>query len=91
SAPATGTAARGSRLQVESLGLQIGGATILKDVNLDVAAGSLVGVIGPNGAGKTTLFNAVSGLVRPTAGRVLLDGDDITTTSVSSRARAGLG
>ncbi|MHC2998847.1 ABC transporter ATP-binding protein [Microbacterium sp. HJ5] len=91
SAPAAETALRGSRLQIESLGLQIGGATILKDVDLDVAAGSLVGVIGPNGAGKTTLFNAVSGLVKPTAGRVLLDGDDITTASVPARARAGLG
>ncbi len=91
STPAAETAGRGARLQVESLGLQIGGATILKDVALDVAAGSLVGVIGPNGAGKTTLFNAVSGLVRPTAGRVLLDGHDITTASVPARARAGLG
>jgi branched-chain amino acid transport system ATP-binding protein len=89
--PAAAPTGRGSRLQVESLGLQIGGATILKDVALDVAAGSLVGVIGPNGAGKTTLFNAVSGLVRPTAGRVLLDGQDITTASVPARARAGLG
>lgn len=82
---------RGSHLKIEGLGLQIGGATILKDVDLDVAAGSLVGVIGPNGAGKTTLFNAVSGLLKPTAGRVLLDGDDITTASVPARARAGLG
>jgi branched-chain amino acid transport system ATP-binding protein len=82
---------RGSHLKIEGLGLQIGGATILKDVGLDVAAGSLVGVIGPNGAGKTTLFNAVSGLLKPTAGRVLLDGDDITTASVPARARAGLG
>jgi branched-chain amino acid transport system ATP-binding protein len=91
SAPAAGTTGRGSRLQVESLGLQIGGATILKDVDLDVEAGALVGVIGPNGAGKTTLFNTVSGLVRPTGGRILLDGHDITTASVPARARAGLG
>ncbi|WP_127474498.1 ABC transporter ATP-binding protein [Microbacterium sulfonylureivorans] len=82
---------RGSHLKIEGLGLQIGGATILKDVELDVAAGSLVGVIGPNGAGKTTLFNVVSGLMKPTAGRVLLDDDDITTASVPARARAGLG
>ena len=52
-----------SALQIQALGLQIGGATILKDVELDVAAGSLVGVIGPNGAGKTTLFNVISGLM----------------------------
>ncbi|MET0297828.1 MAG: ABC transporter ATP-binding protein [Microbacterium sp.] len=80
-----------SALTIEGLGLQIGGATILKDVALDVAAGSLVGVIGPNGAGKTTLFNAISGLVKPTSGRILMDGVDITSASVSHRARAGLG
>ncbi|MBD8024378.1 ABC transporter ATP-binding protein [Microbacterium gallinarum] len=89
--PSAPPATRGSRLQVAGLGLQIGGATILTDVDLDVAAGSLVGVIGPNGAGKTTLFNVVSGLLKPTAGQVLLDGDDITTASVPARARAGLG
>jgi len=91
SAPAAETARRGSPLKIEGLGLQIGGATILKDVELDVAAGSLVGVIGPNGAGKTTLFNVISGLMKPTAGRVLLDDRDITTASVPARARAGLG
>ncbi|MFH8250292.1 ABC transporter ATP-binding protein [Microbacterium sp. B2969] len=85
------SAPRGSALRVEGLGLQIGGATILKDIDLDVAAGSLVGVIGPNGAGKTTLFNVVSGLVKPTSGRVVLDDRDITTASVPARARAGLG
>lgn len=91
SAPDARTARRGSPLKIEGLGLQIGGATILKDVELDVAAGSLVGVIGPNGAGKTTLFNVISGLMKPTAGRVVLDDRDITTASVPARARAGLG
>ena len=80
-----------SALRVESLGLQIGGATILKDVDLDVAPGSLVGVIGPNGAGKTTLFNVVSGIMTPTSGRVMMNGEDITRMSVPARARAGLG
>jgi len=80
-----------SALKIEGLGLQIGGATILKDVELDVAAGSLVGVIGPNGAGKTTLFNVISGLMKPSSGRVLMNGDDITSASVPARARAGLG
>ena len=85
------SAPRGSALRVEGLGLQIGGATILEDVGLDVAAGSLVGVIGPNGAGKTTLFNVISGLVKPTAGRIVLDDRDVTSASVPARARAGLG
>jgi branched-chain amino acid transport system ATP-binding protein len=78
-------------LEISGLGLQIGGARILEDVDLVIAPGSLVGVIGPNGAGKTTLFNVISGLVRPSAGRILMDGTDITTLSVPRRARAGLG
>ncbi|MFF5626873.1 ABC transporter ATP-binding protein [Microbacterium sp. NPDC012755] len=82
---------RGADLHVEGLGLQIGGATILKDVDLNIAAGSLVGVIGPNGAGKTTLFNTISGVTRPTSGRILLDGEDITRMPIPRRARAGLG
>jgi branched-chain amino acid transport system ATP-binding protein len=56
-----------------------------------VRAGELLAVIGPNGAGKTTLFNLVSGLLRPTAGRIELDGDDITGRAPASRTRAGLG
>ena len=78
-------------LRIEGLGLQIGGATILKDVELDIAPGSIVGVIGPNGAGKTTLFNVISGIARPTSGSIRMDGDDITRLSVPQRARAGLG
>lgn len=80
-----------SALRIEGLGLKIGGATILKDVDLDVAPGSIVGVIGPNGAGKTTLFNVISGVARPTEGGIVMDGDDITRSSVPERARAGLG
>ncbi len=81
----------GAALRVENLGLRIGGATILKDVDLDIAPGSLVGVIGPNGAGKTTLFNVISGILKPTEGRILMDGHDIAKMSVPQRARAGLG
>jgi branched-chain amino acid transport system ATP-binding protein len=78
-------------LAVEGLGLAIGGASILADVAFEVARGEMLGVIGPNGAGKTTLFNVLSGLARPTAGRVLLDGADVTHLAVHRRARAGLG
>lgn len=78
-------------LAVEGLGLAIGGASILADVGFEVGKGEMLGVIGPNGAGKTTLFNVLSGLVRPTAGRVLLDGADVTHLAVHRRARAGLG
>jgi branched-chain amino acid transport system ATP-binding protein len=78
-------------LATKGLGLVIGGATILADVSLDVLEGELIGVIGPNGAGKTSLFNLLSGLTRPTSGRVELDGRDVTGSSANRRARAGIG
>jgi branched-chain amino acid transport system ATP-binding protein len=78
-------------LATEDLGLDIGGATIVADVGLEVREGELLAVIGPNGAGKTTLFNLVSGLHRPTSGRVRLDGVDVTDEPPYRRARAGLG
>ena len=51
--------------------MQFRGLKALQDVSLAVAAGEIRGIVGPNGSGKTTLFNVVSGLYRPTAGRVL--------------------
>ena len=78
-------------LATRSLGLDIGGAHIVADVSLEVAAGEFVGIIGPNGAGKTTLFNLLSGLLRPTRGRVELHGADVTGDPPFRRARAGLG
>jgi branched-chain amino acid transport system ATP-binding protein len=78
-------------LATSDLGLDIGGATIVSGVGLEVGEGELLGVIGPNGAGKTTLFNLVSGLMRPTSGRILLDGADITSEPPYRRARAGIG
>ncbi|MDQ2836885.1 MAG: ABC transporter ATP-binding protein [Actinomycetota bacterium] len=78
-------------LTAKGIALTIGGATILDEVSLDVSAGELIGVIGPNGAGKTTLFNVLSGIVMPTAGQVLLGGQDVTARSIVDRARAGLG
>jgi branched-chain amino acid transport system ATP-binding protein len=78
-------------LATRGLGLDIGGATILADVGLEVREGDLLGVIGPNGAGKTTLFNLVSGLARPTSGSIELDGRDITKDPPFRRTRAGLG
>ncbi|HET7137444.1 MAG TPA: ABC transporter ATP-binding protein [Gaiellaceae bacterium] len=78
-------------LATRDLGLVIGGATIVADVGLEVREGELLGVIGPNGAGKTTLFNLVSGLLAPTAGRIVLDGCDITKEPPFRRTRAGLG
>jgi branched-chain amino acid transport system ATP-binding protein len=78
-------------LATRDLGLVIGGATIVADVGLEVREGELLAVIGPNGAGKTTLFNLISGLLRPTSGRVELDGADITRQPPFRRTRAGIG
>lgn len=78
-------------LALEHVSLRIGGARILHDISLEVPAGQMLGVIGPNGAGKTTLFNVVSGVTRPSEGRVRLDGQDVTHVPIHRRAAAGLG
>ncbi len=78
-------------LATEHLGLDIGGASIVADVSLEVLEGEFIGIIGPNGAGKTSLFNLLTGLYRPTAGRVRLDGRDVTDEPPFRRTHAGLG
>jgi branched-chain amino acid transport system ATP-binding protein len=78
-------------LATRDLGLDIGGAHIVADVSLEVREGELVGIIGPNGAGKTTLFNLLSGTMRPTAGKIVLDGRDVTKLPPYRRTQAGLG
>jgi ABC-type branched-subunit amino acid transport system ATPase component len=77
-------------LSVEGLSVQFGGVRALRNVSLSVDARRVTGLIGPNGAGKTTLFNAVTGLVTPTTGRIVLDGKDITRVAPHARARMGL-
>ena len=64
---------------------------VLQDVSLEVARGEVMGLLGPNGAGKTTCFYSVMGLVKPDAGRILLDGEDITGLPMYRRAVLGLG
>jgi len=78
-------------LATRSLGLDIGGATIVADVSLEVAEGELLGIIGPNGAGKTSLFNLLSGLYRPTSGSIELAGVDVTQQPTFLRTRRGIG
>jgi ABC-type branched-subunit amino acid transport system ATPase component len=63
----------------------------LDGVDLTIAPGTVTGLIGPNGAGKTTLLNVLSGLVRPSRGRVLIDGREVRSASVAARARLGVG
>lgn len=67
-----------------------GGLTVTDDVSLEIAPGARHALIGPNGAGKTTLVGLLSGVVKPDAGRMLLEGRDITPLSSTRRARLGL-
>ena len=64
---------------------------VVDSVSFEVAPGEIFGLLGPNGAGKTTTFNMISGRVRADAGRVLLDGRDVTLLPMHRRARLGLG
>lgn len=65
--------------------------TVVKAASVEVSQGEIVGLLGPNGAGKTTTFYMIVGLVTPNAGRIYLDGADITKESVYKRAQRGLG
>ncbi|MCZ7435258.1 ABC transporter ATP-binding protein [Micromonospora sp. WMMC241] len=78
-------------LATRGLTWRIGEVAIVDSVYLDLKPGEFLGVIGPNGAGKTSLFNLITGLRRPTEGRVVLDGADVTTLPPHRRARLGLG
>ncbi len=78
-------------LATRNLGLDIGGATIVADVGLEVPEGELLAIIGPNGAGKTSLFNLLTGLYRATSGDVVLEGRTITHDPPYKRTSAGLG
>ncbi|WP_262282978.1 ABC transporter ATP-binding protein [Micromonospora sp. MA102] len=78
-------------LATRGLTWRIGEVAIVDSVYLDLASGEFLGVIGPNGAGKTSLFNLITGLRRPTEGRILLDGADVTELPTHRRARLGLG
>ena len=77
---------------LETVGLhrRFGGLTATADVSLKLERGARHALIGPNGAGKTTLINLLTGVLRPSAGRILLDGRDVTMMPRHRRARAGL-
>jgi branched-chain amino acid transport system ATP-binding protein len=77
-------------LDVRSVSMRFGGNMAVSGVDLIAEPGCVTGLIGPNGAGKTTLFNVITGLLTPTAGRVYVDGEDITDLPPFQRARRGL-
>ena len=65
--------------------------TVVNEVSFEVNPGEVVGLLGPNGAGKTTTFYMLVGLVRPNEGKIILDGQDLTSMPIHMRARAGIG
>lgn len=77
-------------LEVRGLHKQFGGVTAVNHLDFDITEGELLGLIGPNGAGKTTVFNLVTGFLRPTKGKVALNGSNLTGKSAHAIARAGL-
>jgi lipopolysaccharide export system ATP-binding protein len=78
-------------LQAEGLLKVYRGRKVVNDVAVRLEQGEIVGMLGPNGAGKTTTFYMIVGLIQPAAGRILLDGEDITEMPMYRRARRGIG
>ena len=78
-------------LKLSSINTHIAGTPILRDVDLEIKPGSLVGLIGRNGAGKTTLMRTVMGLLKPTSGTIVIEGSDMTKLPPHTRSLAKVG
>ena len=78
-------------LRTDSLFKQYGKRWVVNDVSIEVRKGEIVGLLGPNGAGKTTTFYMITGMIKPTKGNILLDGQKITDLAMYKRSRLGLG
>ena len=79
-----------SILTCQDVSINFGGVKAVQNVSLDIRKGSVTSIIGPNGAGKTTFFNIISGVYKPTSGKVLLDGEDITSLPQHEVSKKGL-
>ncbi len=78
-------------LSLHGVGKAFGGIHAVRDVSLDVAAGTVFSIIGPNGAGKTTMFNLISGVSRPDSGSIRFDGRDLAAVPQHRIVRLGIG
>jgi branched-chain amino acid transport system ATP-binding protein len=77
-------------LKTEGLSVRFGGLSALNQINFEVARGELRAIIGPNGAGKSTFFNCLTGVLRPSDGRILLNGEDITGFASNRISQKGI-
>jgi branched-chain amino acid transport system ATP-binding protein len=77
-------------LRIEDLAMRFGGLAALNGVNFELPRGEIRAVIGPNGAGKSTFFNCLTGVLRPSSGRILFNGEDITGLSPDRISRKGI-
>jgi len=78
-------------IKAEGLHKRYGKRWVVRDVNLEVKKGEIVGLLGPNGAGKTTTFYMITGMIKPTIGKVYLNKENITNSAMYKRARKGIG
>ena len=77
-------------LSIRNLSVRFGGIVAIDDVSFDVPHGIICGLIGPNGAGKTTFINLLTGVLAPSTGQVLLNGNDISAVSQAGRVKLGI-
>jgi branched-chain amino acid transport system ATP-binding protein len=87
---AGGVVVSSSLLRTEGLTVRFGGLTALNNVTVEVQPGEVRAIIGPNGAGKSTFFNCLTGVIRPTGGRILFDGEDVTGFTPDRISRRGM-
>ena len=78
-------------LKTENLKKSFSGKTVVDEVNINLKQGEIVGLLGPNGAGKTTTFYMITGMIRPSSGKIFFDDNNITSTPMYQRARMGIG
>jgi lipopolysaccharide export system ATP-binding protein len=79
------------KLSAQEIRKSYGHREVVKGVSIEVDSGEIVGLLGPNGAGKTTTFYSLVGFVRPDAGKIIIDGQDVTKLPMYARSRLGLG